>query len=131
MASVFKADGAKKYTILWYDENGRRHKRAGATDKGVSQRIANSLENQVALRREGIVDVKAEAYRDHSARPLCGHLADWVKALEAKGGSPKHVELFTGRARRVVALLMGAKLNEIEPAKNAKRADIPGFELVL
>src|SRR5262249_15920075 len=33
-----------------------------------------------------------------------------------------------GRARRVVALLKGARLSEIEPARNAKRAEIASAE---
>jgi integrase len=131
MASVFKPAGKSKYRIEWTDENGRRRKATGATDKAVTERIAADLENKVALRKAGIIDPKAEAYRDHGTRPLSGHVADWVKALEAKGATPKHVELFTGRARRIVALLLGAKLSEIEPPKNAKRTDIPAFEATL
>ena len=46
------ADGAK-YTILYFDENGRRRKEAGATDKAVSERIANDLEKKVALAIRG------------------------------------------------------------------------------
>ena len=57
MASVFKPKGAKKYMITWRDENGRRRKRIGATDKGVSQRIANDIENKVMPdRRTKIID---------------------------------------------------------------------------
>src|SRR5262249_24681477 len=115
MASVFKPEGAKKYTILYFDENGRRRKKAGTTDKAVSERIARDIENRVALRREGLVDSKADSYRDHEARPLPDHLAAWRESLEAKGATPKHIDLFTGRARRVVALLLGARLSEIEP----------------
>jgi integrase len=130
VASVFKSKGAKKYTIVYHDGT-RRCKATGATDMAVSQRIANELEVKVALRKQGLIDPAAEAYRDHGARPLADHLVDWAKALEAKGATAKHVDLFTGRARRIVALLMGAKLSEIEPPKNAKRVNIPGFELTL
>jgi len=131
MATIFKPKGRAKYVIQYFDEHGRRLKKTGATDKAVTQRLANDLENRVALRREGVVDSKDEAYRDNEARPLADHLADWFKALESKGATTKHVELFTGRARRVVALLLGAKLCEIEPAKNANRADIVHAEATL
>jgi len=57
-------------------------------------------------------------------RTAADHLDAWRAALEAEGRSPKHVELFTGRARRVVALAMGAPLCDIEPARNATRAEI-------
>ena len=124
MASIFKPKGSSKYVIFYFDENGDRRKKAGTTDKTVTERIARDIENRVALRREGVVDPKAEAYRDSQDLPLTDHLTAWTESLEAKDATPKHIELFTTRARRVVALLLGAKLSEIEPAKNAKKADI-------
>src|SRR5262245_27470524 len=130
MASIFKPSGKSKYVILYIDETGRRRKKTGAKDKQVTERIARDLENRVALRREGVVDVKAEAYRDHEARPLAEHLTDWVKALQAKGTTPKHSRLFSDRARRVVALVMGAALADIEPGKTTK-ANIERAEYAL
>ena len=73
----FQARGKARYTILYFDENGRRRKKAGVTDKAVSERIAHDLENKVALSRQGLIDPKAEAYRDHEVQPLADHLADW------------------------------------------------------
>ena len=131
MASVFKSDGAEKYTILYTDENGKRRKRAGYTDKKRSDRLANDLQERAREIRDGLADPKAEAYRDHAARPLADHLADWTNALEAKNNTTTHVELFTARAKRVVALLAGAKLCEIDPPKCTKHKDLPGFESAL
>ena len=132
MASVFKfPENAAKWTILYTDENGKRRKKVGYTDKRESERLGMKLEERACKIRDGLVDPKAEAYRDHAARPLSVHLADWTKDLDAKGTTPKHVELFTGRAKRIVALLAGGKLHDIEPPKNVKRADIAGFELAL
>ena len=54
MASVSNPLARKKYKIFWYDEDGRHHKKTGTTDKAVSQRIANELENRVALVRDGL-----------------------------------------------------------------------------
>ncbi|MGP0064163.1 MAG: tyrosine-type recombinase/integrase [Isosphaeraceae bacterium] len=114
MASVFKADGAKKYTIVYTDENGRRRKKAGATDKAVSERIARDLENKVALRREGLIDPKDEAYRIHKARPLADHLTDWHANLIAKGYSAKHADQSADRVRRLVAVMFGARPDDID-----------------
>jgi hypothetical protein len=60
MASVFKPKNKSKYVILYTDETGRRRKKTGATDKAVTQRIARDLENRVVLRREGVIDAKAD-----------------------------------------------------------------------
>jgi hypothetical protein len=62
MASVFKPTGSDRFVIFYKDENGKRRKKVGTRDKGVSQRIANDLENKVALRNAGIVDPREEGY---------------------------------------------------------------------
>ena len=80
-----QVQGATKYTIFYTDENGKRRKKTGATDKGVSQRIANDLENKALLRRQGLTNPKDEGYRDHEAKSLAVHLADFQASLEAKG----------------------------------------------
>jgi len=115
MSSIFKPKGKRKYVIMYVAENGKRRKKIGTTDKGVTQRIANDLENKVALRKQGLLDCKAEAYRDHENKPLSVHFAAWQESLETKGNTTKHVELSTVRVHRIAALIMGAKLAEIEP----------------
>src|SRR5262245_35186062 len=70
------------------------------------------------------IDPQAASCRVHEAKPLSVHLEAWRGSLSAAGGSEKHVDLFTTRAHRVVALLMGARLSEIEPAKKASRSEI-------
>src|SRR5208337_1651604 len=39
VASVFKPQGSRKYRIQYFDENGRRRKATGCTDKAESERI--------------------------------------------------------------------------------------------
>jgi hypothetical protein len=120
MASIFKASPrAKKYTILYFDENGKRRKKTGATDKAVTERIARDIENRVLLRREGLADPKDEAYRAHAAQPLPDHLNAYAAHLADKGRTEAHVALTLSRARRVVALFLGAPLAEIEPANSS------------
>src|SRR5262249_9785983 len=86
------------------------------------------LENRVALRKEGIVNPKDEAYAAHAARPLSEHLDAWKGATKAKGSTEKHVELFTRRAARVIAMIKGAALADIDPPRNVKHADLPILE---
>ena len=117
MASVFKPKGAKKYVIQYTDDQGRRRKQVGATDKGVTQRIARDLENKVALRREGLVDLKAETYRDHEARPLSAHLEDFRLAVVAKRSRLKHAQTTRNRALAVFDRAKLARVSELSVSR--------------
>ena len=120
MASIFKPKGSKKYVILYSDENGRRRKKTGATDKTVTKQIARDLENKVALRRSGIVDAKDEAYRDHEAKPLADHLDDWHKDMLARDKTLKHANQYRDRAGKVLALTKGVSLDDLESGRSVK-----------
>ena len=117
MATVFKPAGKSKYVILYHDENGHRRKKTGATDKQVTQRIARDFEKRIILLKEGTIDPKAEAYRDHEARPLADHPADFKAALLAKGGTKKHARVTEHRARRVVELAKARRITDLSPSK--------------
>jgi integrase len=124
MASVFKPAGSDRYVITYRDENNKRRKKYGTKDKSVSQRIANDLENKVALRTAGIVDPREEAYAASGAATLLTHVETWTESLRSKGGTAQHVKLHASRALRVVALLKGAKLADIEAPKPATKQGV-------
>jgi site-specific recombinase XerC len=117
MASIFKPKGKTKYIIFYTDENGRRRKKVGTTDKGVTQRIARDLENRAALRREGLIDPRSDAYATHEARPVVDHLADFGKALEAAGRTPRHTQMTTRRAEKMVDLAGVRRISELSLSK--------------
>jgi len=56
VASIFKPAGKSKYVIFYHDEDGKRHKKTGAADKQITERIARDIENRTALLREGIIN---------------------------------------------------------------------------
>ena len=85
MASVFKPKGKSKYVILYHDQNGRRRKQVGTSDKAVSERIARDIENRVALRREGLIDTLAEVYAEHATRPSVLILRLGVSPFDPRG----------------------------------------------
>ena len=128
MASVFKPKGSDKYVIVYRDHSNKRRWKTGTKDKAVSERIGRHLEDKAALRRDGGVDPRDEAYAEHASRPLSEHLEAWKASNRAKGSTAKHVDLFTGRAAKVIAIVRGATLAEIDPPNNAKHADLPKFD---
>jgi len=110
MASVFKAAGAKKYTILWTDEHGRRRKKAGYTDKGETMRLAVKLEERAEKIRDGSIDPRDGKFAEHGAKPIKEHLTDYSRAVKAKGATDKHVKGLLSRVQYVLDL---AKIKRI------------------
>jgi integrase len=114
MPSVFKSDGAAKYTIFYTDENGKRRKKTGFPDKKRSDRLAAQLEERAREIREGLADPAAEKYAAAERKPLADHLADWKATMTDRSGTAKHVELSVDRARRLLAVMCGAAPGELD-----------------
>ena len=93
--------------------------------------MAPKAEIEAAKIRAGLVNPKELAQRDHQARPLSDHFSAYAEHLASKGATPKHIELSTGRARRIVAIILGAKLADIDPPKDVKRSGIAAYEATL
>jgi integrase len=121
MASLRKR--GRNWYYAFIDGDGRRVERKGCPDKRATEALAGHAQAEAARVRAGLSDRKDEARRRHTSRPLSGHLADWHAHLIDKGDSRKHADLFLDRARRVVALVMGGKLAEIDLPKSAKRSE--------
>jgi integrase len=113
VASVYKPSGSKKYKITYRDHTGRLRKATGTTDKSASQQIANDFERTERLRAQGLVDPKAERYRDHEARPIAEHVVAFQRALASKGGSKRHPEVTASRALKVLGLAKVGRISNI------------------
>jgi site-specific recombinase XerD len=83
----------------------------------VTERIANDIENRVALVREGLIDPRSDAYAAHEAKPLADHLADFGRSLEAADRTPRHVQMTTQRAERMLELTGARRISELSLSK--------------
>jgi hypothetical protein len=113
MASVCKPKGSAKYVIYYYDETGRRRKKAGTTDKGVTQRIANDLENKVAQRKQGLIDPTAERFAESERKPIGQHLDDFVGDMEARARDGKHVRTTRTYVSRILDTSGASRLSDL------------------
>ncbi len=113
MGSLFKPARSDKYHFFYNDENGRRRKKVLVSDKAVSRRLANEIENQVALRKAGLIDPKAERFRDHEARALTEHLDDFRRALTAKGDSDDYVDQTASRIAKLFDLAKVKRISDL------------------
>lgn len=93
--------------------------------------MAAAAEIEQSKIRAGLVNADDLAYQDHAGRRLSEHLSDWAEYLASKGATPGHIALSTVRARRIVAIVLGARVADIEAPRNAKRADVVRAEATL
>jgi integrase len=125
MASVFKRSSDRKRPgAPWYityrdyrfkGDVGVRVTVKGCPDKAATQRQAHALETEAADRRRGLSDPRAETAAAHEARPLAEHLDAYHTYLVAKGGTEAHADMTRRRIARLVALVTGARLDDIAP----------------
>ncbi|MFI5461224.1 MAG: tyrosine-type recombinase/integrase [Isosphaerales bacterium] len=117
---------------VWYyrftDADGRRVMRKGCPDRRATEEMAAAAKTMAGKIRDGYVDPKDVAYRDHEALSLDAHLDAWVESLRSKGTTRQRVKLHASRAARVVALMKGAKLSDIEAPKPATREGVARAE---
>jgi integrase len=142
MASIVRPharskDPAKKFIpgksrfIIWFteyrfkgDKKGKRKKVVGTTDRRETQRIAHELEKRSRKVQTGEIDPKVEKVLEHLDAPIDTHLDAWFASMQAKDLAPRHCSLSLTRAKRVIAFVKGSPLHEIEPADNAKHAEM-------
>jgi hypothetical protein len=119
----------RKRGKVWYyryvDADGTSCERKGCPDKRATEELGRAAEADAARRRAGLIDPRAEAYRDHEAETLASHLDDFQAALLARGSTAKHVRLFAERARRVVALVRGRSWTRSTPRADRRPSNEP------
>lgn len=117
MASVYKrkCDQHKKnapYYVAYNDHEGKRRTRKGFTDRALPEQLGAKLENEVMLRRRGLIDPAQEKFAAQKKVPVEGHLAAFEKGLAH--ATPKHIKLTMTRVRRIVEGCGFATIGEID-----------------
>jgi integrase len=118
MASVRKRGRVWYYRFV--DADGIAHERKGCPDRRETESMGSAAEAEVAKIRAGFIDAKAIGYRDHEARPLADHLADWHRNMVARGKTLRHADQYRERAAKLAAIVRGAKVGDLEPGRKAE-----------
>jgi integrase len=116
MSSVFRPAGKSKYVIVYFDENGKRRKKTGATDKQVTERIARDIENRVALRREGLIDAAFERFSESERKPLRDHLDDFITSLQSRGRDDRHIRSTRTYIERIITVSHIERFSHLTPS---------------
>ena len=86
MPSVFRRNGNGPWLIHYFDEHGRRREKSSrTTDRRPAERIASTLEADVALRREGVVDARQDRLTEENRKPLAQHIREYVEHCRGRG----------------------------------------------
>ncbi len=105
MASIYKRSRDKKrknapYQIEYLDADGERRVAKGFTDKGLTEQLAAKLENQVLLRKRGMIDPLAEQTIARRQGSVTDALDAFSRSMD--NTAPKHRKLTMTRVKRLV-----------------------------
>jgi len=126
MASIYRRKKGGYYYITYHVRPGQRRTVKGSKDRAATEALARKLESDAMLRREGVIDPKADQYAKAEAKPLMveddednvagGHLADFYDALMAKGVTKGRADLVRTRVAKVLRLTKAAHISELAPS---------------
>ena len=103
--TLFQRVEGGPWIIAWFDHNGKRREGSTrTTDRKAAERILGKRVADAALRREGVVDARADRYATAGRRQLSAHIGDWKTALAAKGVTSKHKALVVTRAETLLKM---------------------------
>ena len=114
MASVFKRNG--KWIAAFKGADGRWKNHTAGTDKGEAARLANLWEHEAKLRRDGLVDPKADGYKAADAQDIAGHVTDYENSLRDRGRTERHATLTANRVRALFKKAAITRVTDIRPA---------------
>jgi integrase len=115
MASFRKV--GKNWHYRFIDADGNQVGRKGCPDRRATEGMAAAAEAEAANIKHGFIDPKARAYREHEARPLADHLADWHAFLVGKGSTANHANLSRNRVDRLIDLSRAQKISDLSPSR--------------
>ena len=125
MASIYRRKKGGCYYITYKVRPGRRKTVKGCKDRVATEALARKLEADAMLRREGVIDTRADQYAKAEAKPLMveddgkvtgGHLADFYDALMAKGVTKARADLVRTRVVKVLRLTKAERISDLAPS---------------
>lgn len=98
-------------------ETGKRVVKRSVPDLELARAQAMEISRRLQAVKCGLLSQEQIQRQRWAKTTLAEHLADWGRALEARGGTLKHVELCRQRAGRVIeALGAGSRVEGLTPA---------------
>ncbi len=109
--SLFRRTPTGCWIASWYDHAGERQERTTRTiERGTAERILREWMARDALRREGVIDPRADRYATEARRPIGEHLAEYLKSCERRGQARGNI---AEKRRHLERLVAEAKLRTL------------------
>jgi len=125
MASIYRRKKGGTFYITYHVRPRQRRTVKGCKDKAATEALARKLEADVMLRREGVIDVRAEKLAQWESLPLKDHLADFENAMRARSVTTKHLAATLGCIRMVSDACGFQRPLDLDPARvSAYVADV-------
>ncbi len=100
---LFKRTAKGCWIARWYDHTfTRRERSTGTTDRATAERLLAKHLADSALRRDGVIDARADRYAIENQKPIGEHIDDWIKDLTAKGVTAKQIATVKVRTNRLI-----------------------------
>jgi integrase len=112
--TLIKRDGRGPWIARWWNHTGERRERSTrTTDRAAAERILAKLINDSALRREGVVDARADRFAEADRRPLSEHVDEWIATLTAAGVTDKQTALLRSRVTSILTATKAQRISEL------------------
>jgi integrase/recombinase XerD len=116
MASIYRRKKGGCFYITYHVRPGQRKTVKGCKDRAATDALARKLEADVMLRREGIIDIKADRHVAAESKPLAEHVADLEAALNAKGVTALQAGTVKARVTHILGLCKAERISQISPS---------------
>lgn len=118
MATIYKMSDRPNWMISWFDGTGTRKTRSsGTTDKKAADALAAKLERDAMLRREGVVDPRADGFAEGAKRPLLEHVEKFAEYLRDKGDTERHALDREQQLRALIERMKVSRVAHLTPAR--------------
>ncbi len=112
--SLFRAAPKAPWIASWYDHDGKRRQRSTrTTDRAAAERILAKHVADTALRRDGVIDSKADRFAEEGRKPLTVHVAAYIAHCWHAGHAPHHVNQKESQLAAIVEGTRATRLGDL------------------
>lgn len=120
MGTIYRRGDTGGSASKWYaeftDHTGKRIKKStGTRHRKTALQILAQWENEVALKKAGLIDPQLERISKQATREITEHFEEWIQSLAAKGRPEQYQQRIRGRWDRIVESTGWQRLADVSP----------------